>query len=309
MHAIFVDRKSFPAEQQNHLADFFRRFQHEKIFTFADDDKTEFAEILFRMENPVSVPQKNSWEINENFLQINSPEIPPEEISAFDEKIRIACNCDSTVLLTGESGCGKTFTAKMIHENSVRKNKKFSSVNLAEINSPLMGSTLFGTVSGSFTGAENRHGILEESADGTLLLDEIGELNLEQQGKFLNVLDTKKFCKVGDTREHPLLSRLIFATDANLQELVEKRLFKKQLFYRISVLVIEVPPLRKTVEKIEPFAVKFAQNFGKTLSADFIRALEECDWPGNIRQLKNCIERACVSTEKNFLTSAEIISF
>lgn len=225
----------------------------------------------------------------------------------FKEKLDIASRCNLTVLLIGETGSGKNFAAKYIHNNSDRNGKPFTEENLACINVGLMESTLFGSVRGSFTGAEDKLGLLEDAKDGTLFLDEIGELSLETQGKFLRFLDTRIFRRVGSQKEIKCNARIIFATNADLIAREKEGKFKKELFQRISVLIIKIPPLRERKDEIEHLAVQFAAPFNKKLSVEALKKLESYPWTGNIRELKNCIERSAVMTDNSILSDSDII--
>lgn len=214
---------------------------------------------------------------------------------------------EEPVLLTGESGCGKSYAAKIIHVNSSRKNKPFIRRNIAELNPLLIESELFGCVKGAFTDAVERQGLFEQAKDGTLFIDEIGELSLENQSKLLGVLDTGKFCRVGSSKEIEVKCRLIFATDSDLKIRIKERTFKKQLYWRIIKFVIYIPPLRERKDEIIPLAIKFAKDCNKKLSEDALSYLESLDWDGNIRQLMFCIQRSSVLSENKTLLKKDLI--
>lgn len=305
--AVLIDGSCFSCGESSYISKFFKNTLERPVFVcFKESDCLKYISELVKLKSEVSSPCKDLFceeKLDECICAENNLCL------GFKAQIEIACKSDSTVLLLGESGSGKNHTARFIHENSIRKNGKFTSFNLAEINPNLIESSLFGSIKGSFTGAEENSGIFEEASDGTLFIDEICELSLESQGKFLGVLDSKEFSKVGSSKKLSLDARLIFATDSKISELVEKNLFKKQLFYRISVLVINVPPLRERKDELLKIAEDCAAVFEKKLSACAIKKLMDFSWPGNIRQLKNCIERSCVSTKKEILFADDIIFF
>ena len=225
----------------------------------------------------------------------------------FKEQLDLASKCDSLVLLVGETGSGKTLAARYIHYNSSRKEKPFIEESLANINQNLIESTLFGTTTGAFTSAENKIGLLESANGGTILLDEVAAINLESQGKFLRFLDTRAFRKLGSQKEIKSNTRIILATNADLIARIKAGQFKEELFQRISVFVIKIPPLRERKDEISPLAVQFATSFGKKLSAEAIEKLEAYSWPGNIRELKSCIERSSVQASSEVLSDSDII--
>ena len=305
--AVLIDGSCFSSSESSYISKFFKNTLERPVFVcFKESDCLKYVSELVKLKNEVSSSGKNLFcaEKTEECLCAEN-----NLCLGFDSQIEIACKSDSTVLLLGESGSGKNHTARFIHENSSRKNRKFTSFNLAEINPNLIESSLFGSIKGSFTGAEETSGIFEEASDGTLFIDEICELSLESQGKFLGVLDSREFSKVGSSKKISLDARLIFATDSKISELVEKNLFKKQLFYRISVLVINVPPLRERKDELVKIAESCASVFGKKLSQCAVKKLLDFSWPGNIRQLKNCIERSCVSAKNEILFADDIIFF
>ncbi|MEZ5307454.1 MAG: sigma-54 dependent transcriptional regulator [Pyrinomonadaceae bacterium] len=220
-------------------------------------------------------------------------------IELYKEIARVAPTL-STVLITGESGTGKELVARAIHDNSNRRNGPFVAVNCGALTESLLESELFGYVKGSFTGANSdRNGLWEEARDGTLFLDEIGEISLQMQVKLLRVLQENEIRKVGATRNIPVNARIIAATNRNLEEEVEGGTFREDLFYRLSVFGIPVPPLRdrkgdipllaegflkKTIERTEGNQV--------TLSSEALKLLTVYDWKGNVRELEAAVEFA-----------------
>ncbi|MCO5143555.1 MAG: sigma-54 dependent transcriptional regulator [Oligoflexia bacterium] len=212
---------------------------------------------------------------------------------------------ENTVLITGETGTGKTHLAKKIHDLSNRRTKIFCSINLATISENLIESELFGHERGSFTGAEQKRvGRLEIANGGTVLLDEIGELPLRLQVKLLDILNHKVITPVGSNREIKLDIRFIAATNVDLKKAVLKKRFREDLFYRIQTVHLKLNPLRENKEQIKNHTAsalkEFSQKFGKNFSLDSqsLDFIEKYYWPGNIRELKNAIEYACAISEK-----------
>lgn len=215
---------------------------------------------------------------------------------------------DEPVLLLGESGCGKGFSALKIHRLSSRKDCPFESRSLASFSPTLMETELFGSVKGAYTGAmDSKKSVFEIAGNGTLFLDEIGELSYENQAKLLEVLDSMEYCHVGGTKKHRVRCRLIFATDADLEKMVREHKFKKQLYWRLSKLIVKIPPLRVRKEEIRPLAEYFASHYGKKISPQVMPMLENYSWPGNIRQLMFCIQRAAILCEGDTIEKSDII--
>ena len=221
-------------------------------------------------------------------------------------QIKRAAMTDEPVLILGESGAGKSWIARQIHNQSSRKSSPFVSVNMSNLSPSLAESQLFGTEKGDFTDAVNRCGLFQEVKDGTLFLDEIGELPLEIQPKLLDVLENRTFKKLSGTRDLPFKGRLIYATNADLSELVREKKFRLDLFYRISVLVITVPPLRQRPDEIVSFATELAAQKHRTISPQAIDKLLSYSWPGNIRELQHVITRAAIFSDNQELQSQDI---
>jgi len=207
---------------------------------------------------------------------------------------------DTTVLITGESGTGKELVAHAIHYNSFRANKPFIKVNCAALPENIIESELFGHEKGAFTGAiKSRKGRFELADGGTLFLDEIGDLTPQIQIKLLRVLQEREFEKVGGTDTIKVNVRIIAATNRNLEELIEKGLFRQDLYYRLNVFPIHLPPLRDRKSDIllltDYFVEKYSKMYSKNIrriSTPAIDMLMAYHWPGNVRELENCIERA-----------------
>ena len=209
---------------------------------------------------------------------------------------------DSSVLITGESGTGKELVARAIHQNSKRSGKPFIAVSCAALTETILESELFGHEKGAFTGAlTQRKGRLEIADEGTLFLDEIGELSAPLQVKLLRVLQEREFERVGGTRTIKVDIRLLAATNRNLEDRITQGLFRQDLFYRLNVLQLEMPPLRQRQEDIPLLAKYFAARYGEkcnrkimNISSEAQKRLLSYDWPGNVRELENAIERAVV---------------
>ncbi|BAU52806.1 sigma-54-dependent transcriptional regulator [Mucilaginibacter gotjawali] len=216
---------------------------------------------------------------------------------------------DTTVLLLGETGTGKELFAEAIHQASPRHNKAFVAVNCSAFTKELLESELFGHKAGSFTGAvKDKKGLFEEANGGTIFLDEIGELDHELQAKLLRVLESQQFLKIGDTKPTQVNVRILAATNRNLQEEVSKEGFRSDLYYRLSVFQITLPALRDRKKDIKLLAEYFMNYFGLKVKKQFtgmtdkfVEKLEAYGWPGNIRELKNVIERAVILADEAVL--------
>ena len=233
------------------------------------------------------------------------------ESSAMQEVFRSIgklSNTIATVLIQGESGTGKELIAKSLHKNSPRNEMPFIALNMADIPKELVESELFGHEKGSFTGAvDKRIGRFEQANGGTLFLDEIGDMPLDSQTRLLRVLSNKEFYRVGGDRPIKVDVRIIAATHQNINNLVAQKKFREDLFYRLNVIKIEVPPLRKRKEDIYDLIKHFLKNFSDSLDEDLRvisdearKSMEKYDWPGNVRQLENvCYWLTLMSPSQN----------
>ena len=227
----------------------------------------------------------------------------------------VKINENPTILLTGESGVGKEVVARYAHSISKRKNNRFIAVNCSAIPAELMESELFGYEKGAFTGANKRKiGIFEAANKGTVFLDEIGDMPLNLQGKLLRVLQEKKITRVGGYDEIPVDVMIIAATNKNLENLVKEGKFREDLYYRLNVLPVHIPPLRERKEDIIPLANYFMEKLtGKKDQQFFTKAVEkfliEYPFPGNVRELKNAIERAYILAFGKLPITMEHIEF
>jgi len=221
---------------------------------------------------------------------------------------------DTTVLLTGETGTGKEVFANAIHQSGNRKNNSFVAINCSAFSHDLLESEMFGHIAGAFTGAmKDKKGLFEEANNGTIFLDEVGEMPLDLQAKLLRVLENGEYIKVGESKITKVDVRIVAATNRNLAREIEAGHFRQDLFYRLSIFQIELPSLRQRIPDIEPLAKYFLKLFSlKTnkkiggLSEDFIQILKHHNWPGNIRELKNIIERSVILESTAALTPASL---
>ncbi len=218
---------------------------------------------------------------------------------------------DTTILLKGETGTGKEIFAQSIHYNSNRANKQFVAINCSAIPNDILESELFGYKKGAFTGAEtNKKGIFEEAHGGTLFLDEISEMAFNLQAKLLRAIETKTFIKPGDSKETQVDIRIIAASNVDMDKAIEEGTFRKDLYYRISTFIINLPSLRERKEDIPILADYFIKYFSTklnkpilTIEPDFYSKLREYNFPGNIRELKNICERVVILSEKGAVVS------
>lgn len=218
---------------------------------------------------------------------------------------------DTTVLLTGETGTGKEVFAAAIHQSSPRKHQNFVAINCSAFSHDLLESEMFGHLAGSFTGAtKDKKGLFEEANSGTIFLDEVGEMALDLQAKLLRVIENGEFLKVGENKPTKVDVRIIAATNRDLPKEIESGHFRQDLFYRLSVFQIQLPALRERVTDIEPLAKHFLNFFSlktnkkiKALSDEFVQLLKLHTWPGNIRELKNVLERSVILETEAILTT------
>lgn len=221
---------------------------------------------------------------------------------------------DVPVLLTGETGTGKEVFAQAIHYNSKRAKQNFVAVNCSSFSKELLESEMFGHKAGSFTGAlKDKKGLFEEADNGTIFLDEIGEMAFELQAKLLRILETGEYIKIGDTKPTRVNVRVVAATNRNLPEEITAGRFREDLFYRLSVFQIHLPPLREREGDVRILAKAFVKDFSVRLARPvteitpaFLEALEQQPWKGNIRELRNVIERSLIVCESERLDVADL---
>ena len=240
--------------------------------------------------------------------------VPMQKVFAV---IRKASSTSATALITGESGSGKELVARAIHYGGARASAPFVPVNCGGIPESLLESELFGYVKGAFTGAhESRAGFFQTADGGTIFLDEIGETSVAMQVKLLRVLQDKEVRMVGDSRPRKVDVRIIAATNKNLHSLIQSRVFREELYYRINVVTIEVPPLRARggdiLLLVRCFAEKFAAEHGRAaprFSEKALEALQNYAWPGNVRELENAIQRIVVMNDEQIIEVPDLPSF
>lgn len=227
---------------------------------------------------------------------------------------RLAAKSDITVLVLGETGTGKNFFCKKLHALSPRKNGTYVQIGCSNIPGHLIESELFGYEKGAFTDAkDSKMGLVEVADGGTLLLDEIGEMPYEFQSKILNLLEEKRFRRIGALHDTAVDVRILAATNRDLQKEVQEKKFRLDLYYRLNVATIELPPLRERVEDIPRLVNDFLESFcdkyecsKKTISPEGMNLLQQYKWPGNIRELKNLIEKMIVLSENDRIGCEEI---
>ena len=230
------------------------------------------------------------------------------EMAMVKEKIRKVANTDSSVLICGETGTGKELVAQSLHTCSNRKNKKFVSQNCAAIPATLLESILFGTTRGSFTGAENKAGIFEVANGGTIFLDEINSMDMNVQAKILKAIEEKQIKRIGGTETISIDVKIISATNENPLECVKNKTMREDLFYRLSVVQINIPPLRERQNDLFYLVDHFIHEYNKMMNENIIgidesveNLFKEYNWPGNVREVKNVIEGAFNIASSKFI--------
>lgn len=262
---------------------------------------------LRRMESEVHELRRENLKFEG--IVLNSPHM--QRIATL--AMRVA-KVDTTILITGESGVGKEVVAKLMHRESNRSHGPFIKINCGAIPRDLLESELFGYESGAFTGAhrQGKVGLIETASGGTLFLDEIGELPLELQVKLLQVLQDRSFSRVGGTRTIEADLRIIAATNVDLETMVEQKRFRNDLYYRLNVVPITIPPLKDRREDIFPLIYRYLDDFNaqyglsKRLSERALQLLLAYGWPGNVRELRNIIERLVVTSPHDLVASEEL---
>ncbi len=270
--------------------------------------------LLENIVNEMASEKNNARQLLSYLSNSDSKNVPiVAESRAMQEIIALLARIsqvDSTVLLTGESGTGKEVLSRFIHKSSPRSSEVFIPVNCAAIPSELMESEFFGYARGAFTGAtrEGKAGFFELADNGTLFLDEIAEMPLAIQSKFLRVLETGDVKRLGAEKDKHVNVRVIAATNKNLYKLVQEGAFREDLYYRLNVIPIRIPPLRERPADILPLARVFLNSFNrkyglnKIFSHEAAKRLQSYPWPGNVRELRNVIERLVIASDSNILT-------
>jgi two-component system nitrogen regulation response regulator NtrX len=258
--------------------------------------------------------EEENIQLREKFKSRNILIGESESIKRLKEQIKIAAPTNGRVLIYGENGTGKELVARLIHEHSPRRNKRFVEINCAAIPDDLMESELFGYVKGAFTNAfKDKKGKLLLADGGTLFLDEIGDMSLKTQSKLLRVVEEQKFEPLGSTESISIDTRIIAATNKDLRKEIEKGNFREDLFFRINVIPFYIPPLRERKEDI-PLLVNyylefFSTEYGKKLkkiSPSAMKLLVDYKWPGNVRELKNLIERLVIMVPKDIIEPSDL---
>lgn len=263
----------------------------------------EKASAAYRQEKAAALPVGRQYSFDT--IVGKSPAI--QEAIALARKV---AQTDVPVLLTGETGTGKEVFAQSIHQHSSRSGKAFVAINCSSFSRDLLESEMFGHKAGAFTGAlKETKGLFEEADNGTIFLDEIGEMAFDLQAKLLRILETGEFIKIGDTRPVKVNVRVIAATNRDLSKEIAEGHFREDLFYRLSVFQIHLPPLRERSEDIplhvKAFVTALSAKMGKeikTISPDYINLLKKYTWKGNVRELRNVVERSLIIADGDVLT-------
>lgn len=276
---------------------------------------------LYNVRSELEAEREKRLKYEQRLEQIRDQMAQAPDIVAVDKKMqnllymasKIA-GVDSTVLITGETGAGKEGIAKYIHNSSPRKNSTFIPINCSAIPENLVESELFGYEAGAFTGARARGkpGVFELAEGGTVFMDEVGELSMETQAKLLRAIDSRRITRVGGTKPLDINIRIVAATNRNLPKMVDEGKFREDLYYRLNVVPIHVPPLRERRDDIIPLVNLFLNDVNqryqlqKRLTNGAYRMLLLYNWPGNVRELKNTIERIAVISEKEIISETDL---
>ena len=275
-----------------------------RVVVFSQDEAL-MREIMNDVEEErkknISIQQTLSY-IQEKMACQNIVSSSPEMERLFKMLLNVA-RTDTTVTIYGESGTGKEVLANFVHQNSMRSNKPFIPINCAAIPAELMEAEFFGYEKGSFTGAnrEGKAGLFEMADHGTIFLDELGEMPLSLQSKLLRVLESGEVKRIGSSKTIKTDVRIIAATNRNLTKMVDEKTFREDLYYRLNVIPVNIPPLRERPEDIEALSEHFLNEFNRKhgrnveISEDVLNKFKKYSWPGNIRELKNEIERYVVT--------------
>ncbi|WP_339164348.1 sigma 54-interacting transcriptional regulator [Siminovitchia sp. FSL W7-1587] len=279
----------------------------------------EYPFLLFKKENRTYLGVPNAsiaegmsgevWKANGKKLTFQS-----EKMKAVMELVRKVSFVDSTVLILGKTGVGKSHIAKLIHQYSHRSHKQFAMVNCSTIPESLIEAELFGYSAGSFTGGhkDGKQGIFQSVSGGTIFLDEIGEIPFHLQAKMLEVIQENQIRPIGSAESIPVDVRIIAATNQNLEEMVEKKLFREDLYYRLNVVPIHIPPLSERKEDLEVLITYFLELFHKKygvpkmLTPEAINVFYQYNWPGNVRELENLIERLFITVEEDIISLKDL---
>lgn len=268
----------------------------------------------------IALKRKNQKGLDQELQEKRIPKLSHDIVAESDEMIKIIRlvekikKVDSTVLLLGESGVGKEVIFKLIHRHSLRREKPLITINCSAIPHHLLESELFGYEKGAFTGADNRgkRGLFEKADGGTIFLDEIGDMPLDLQAKLLRVLQEFEIMRIGGSKNIAVDIRIIAATNKDLEKLVEEGKFREDLFYRLNIITIRIPSLREREEDIVPLAHMFLNrvnhkyHLNKFFQPGTIELFRQYNWPGNVREMENLIERLVVTSEQDEISWSEL---
>lgn len=289
-----------------------------ELIVSTERDVTEIIELKEMLQEQEEITEQYRSELE--FLKQNKTEqeeiisVNPIMQKLLDYAVKIG-KVDTTVLIQGESGTGKEIYADYIHKKSSRVEKPFIKINCAAIPDNLIESEFFGYERGAFTGAERngRMGIFEATDGGTVFLDEIGDLPIQVQAKLLRVLQEKEIRRIGANESVKVDVRIIAATNINLKKAMNEGSFREDLYYRLNIASMEIPPLRNRKDDIEPLTLHFITllnikyEMKKSISKDALQTMSEYNWPGNVRELKNVIEKIMINYEGNSITRFQIL--
>ncbi len=283
-------------------------FSHEQFHTVLARVRRfhELSQSIKRLEEEVT---ESKTQTPEPFFDFAAP-----RMRAVMELLERAASTPASILLTGESGTGKSIIARAVHAQSQARHNSFVTVSCPSLSRELLESDLFGHVKGSFTGAVKDHwGKVKLANGGTLFLDEIGDLPLEIQPKLLRLLEEREYERIGDNVTRPSTARVIAATSRDLKKRVAEGLFREDLYFRLNVIAVEMPPLRERPEDLIRFASHYLSHFARTtrpglrgFSDDATTALLAYGWPGNLRELRNAVERAVIMGRAEMVTAADL---
>ena len=274
-------------------------------------DYMHMAKTIDKLQNDLKNQQ-----LKDNGTQFTFKDVVGSSVATLEcvRQGKIAAQTNAPILLAGPTGTGKEVFAQSIHNDSSRAHNPFVAINCSAIPENLLESTLFGTVKGSFTGAVDAKGLLETAKGGTLFLDEINSMNMTLQSKLLRVLQENQFYRVGGTKQINVNVRVICANNIPLMRLVETGRFREDLYYRLNICKINVPPLRDRKEDIyvltKEFLSRYNKKYGvlKEIDENGYAALQSYDWPGNVRELENTVHRIVVSSKENMISGLDIES-
>lgn len=285
------------------------------MFHIGDSSQTSIAAVMCRLESQAS-DEKCSAGYPARSFALSRAAAPNKKILGNSNAINCTRNMiglvgetDSSVLITGESGTGKELAAEEIHATSRRAGHPLVKINCAALPETLLESELFGYMKGSFTGAvKDSFGLFKAADEGTLFLDEIGDIAAEGQSKLLHALERREFYRIGDSTPIKVNVRIIAATNQNLPERIQRRLFREDLYYRLNVIEIKMPPLRKRTEDIPPLIEHFLDMLNaklkkkvRTVSDEVMSFFSDYKWPGNVRELAHALEHACILCQEGVI--------